>query len=95
MDDFVHGASQLFFLNGCSYLARFSDRLRVPARATNPNGLVGLFTGGDTVDFITIPFLFGYDCKALCANDFLQGLSFFGWVRASRQVLMTEKADLW
>jgi len=95
MDDFVHGASQLFFQNGCSYLARFSDRLRVPARATNSNGLVGLFAGGDTLDFVTIPFLFGYGCKALCAIDFLQGLSFSGGVRAPRQVLMTEKADLW
>jgi hypothetical protein len=39
--------------------------------------LVGLFAGGDTLVFITFPFLFGYGCKALCAIDFLQGLSFF------------------
>jgi hypothetical protein len=44
----------------------------------NPNGSVGLYAGGDTLDFITIPFLFGIGCKALWAIDFLQGLSFFG-----------------
>jgi len=36
MDDFVHGASQLFFLNGCSYLTLFSDELRVPHACYEP-----------------------------------------------------------
>jgi hypothetical protein len=78
MDDFVHGASQLLFLNGRSYLTRFSDELKVPRACYEPEWVGRLLYRRNTLDFITIPFLFGYGCKALCAIDFLPGLSFFG-----------------